>query len=75
MRKYQVICMSDDETGYGVWQKIFNTREEAEQYAEETIENAESEFATSVDRTQNVYAVVTNSWNEAKGFIEIIELC
>ena len=74
MKMYQVIAVYDDETGYGLHQNVFKTREEAEAYAENTIEMAESEYGTEVDRDQNVYAVVTNSWNEAKGFIEVIEL-
>lgn len=71
---YIVNCVYDDETGYGLNQRTFNTYKEAEDYAEETIENAESEYSTEVDREQNVYAVVTNRWNDARGFIEITSI-
>lgn len=71
---YLVTVFSDDECGYSVSHKVFNSYIEAERYAEEQIELAESEFGTSVDREENVYAVVKNSYEEWKGFVEISEL-
>ena len=68
---YVVSIVQTDGFGDSLCTRAFYTYEEAENYAEEQIEKAEEEYGTSVDREQNVYAVLTNNMQDWNGFIEI----
>lgn len=62
------------EFGWEMHQKAFDNYIEAENYANELCEKAEQEYGTSIDREQNVYAVVTNNMQGFDGFVEITSI-
>lgn len=57
--------------GWQFHQRTFDNYIEAENYANDICEQAEQEYGTSIDREQNVYAVLTNKMQDWDGFVEI----